>query len=648
MRSSPPSTDPWPDTSSGASETGPPWALRFSLVLTVLSMTGFFLTCALRTYLVPEAIAAALGTASPLAGPDFARLVPPDAFSATSFLGHRRPPWVSRYQSAPLKGHTYRELALVGATPSDRPVMGMGVVKRLQPTPWLHPPAPTAIARPSLESQTHDLTSAQSAPVQPAAASPITTPVPPTVPPTQTLQLTLEAAIVLALENNRTAKNDLLERIAQQADLAVAMSKFSPRVTPRLGATLSRNTQGDTGTDTVAAAAGIQVEVLLPTGLQLAAQWSGDTGLRNLSGVVTTETTDDSLRSQQGLELSLKQPLLRGAGSRVNRASVRAAQLTDQRNIEQLRQQLTAVINGVITAYRDLLTARQAVMIQQHSLANAEELLRVTEALVKAGRQARSNLVQSQAAIANRQVQLVQAQNTLEATRLQLLDRLDLEPTLYLEPAITTPALPALNEVWLDPAALLAFALANQPEYRQAQLDTAIAAQNLTIAVNAQHWNLDLDGRYRHQTSTDQSDQAEWLMALTFSRTLGDLTPQQQLRRSQVNLRQAENTLAAQHDRLQIAIQNHIRDIQVRWQQVNLAKQATALAEQQLRNEQEKFRRGRSQIDFVIQQQDALATTQLTELGEIVSYLNALTDLDTTIGRTLQVWQVTIPMAELP
>ncbi|WP_448560708.1 hypothetical protein [Trichothermofontia sp.] len=104
--------------------------------------------------------------------------------------------------------------------------------------------------------------------------------------------------------------------------------------------------------------------------------------------------------------------------------------------------------------------------------------------------------------------------------------------TLYLEPAITPPALPAVNEVWLDPAALLAFGLANQPEYRQAQLDTAIAAQNLTIAVNAQRWNLDLDGRYRNQTSTDQSDQAEWLMALTFSQTLGDLTPQQQLRRS--------------------------------------------------------------------------------------------------------------------
>jgi len=60
------------------------------------------------------------------------------------------------------------------------------------------------------------------------------------------IQLTLQEVIFLALENNRTIKNQYLERIVQRQDLAVAEDKFNPNFTPSLSIGWDNITQGNT------------------------------------------------------------------------------------------------------------------------------------------------------------------------------------------------------------------------------------------------------------------------------------------------------------------------------------------------------------------------------------------------------------------
>lgn len=75
-----------------------------------------------------------------------------------------------------------------------------------------------------------------------------------------------------------------------------------------------------------------------------------------------------------------------------------------------------------ILAYRNLLRAQERLKIEQLCLKSAQEILEINKALIVAGRLAPVEIIQSETAIANRQVSLVAAQNTLESAKLALLN----------------------------------------------------------------------------------------------------------------------------------------------------------------------------------------------------------------------------------
>ena len=64
---------------------------------------------------------------------------------------------------------------------------------------------------------------------------------------------------------------------------------------------------------------------------------------------------------------------------------------------------------------------------------------------------------------------------------------------------------------------------------------------------------------------------------------------------------------------------------------------------------QELYRRGKDGVDIfqVTSQQDAVVAAQNTELNAIINYLNARTDLEQSLGTTLDTWQEFINESEL-
>jgi outer membrane protein TolC len=93
-----------------------------------------------------------------------------------------------------------------------------------------------------------------------------------------------------------------------------------------------------------------------------------------------------------------------------------------------------------------------------------------------------------------------------------------------------------------------------------------------------------------------------------------------------------------------IAITDRVRDADLSFSQVELARKATELSKRQLEIALEKQRLGSEDITIfqIIDFQNALVQARNAELDATINYLNALTRLDQTVGTTLETWQVKV------
>ena len=445
----------------------------------------------------------------------------------------------------------------------------------------------------------------------------------------KTTELSLSNIVFLAVANNTEIKNAYLDRIAQKQDLAVAEDKFVPDLTPRLSFLLNRlgeNNLSRTGE------IGAKVEVRIPTGATVDFEWTGN-AQSNAGNNASNSTNNDTLR--QNFQVNVKQPLLRGAGIRLNRASIEIARFNETSNIINLKSTLIDTITTAIAAYRELLQAQERVKIEQLALKNAQESLEVTQALIDAGRVAPVDLVQNQANIASRRVSLLEAQNELQARRATLLQILDIDKNLN----IAAETIPPVKPVSLDLDKLRQVALVNRPNYLLSKINVDRNELELLQAKDARRWDLSLD----LSMSDGTNQQADAKAGLSLSRTIGNLTLKQQSERARIELLKAKNSLKDNRDTLDIELQDRVRDVNLSFSQLELAQRATQLSQRQLEIEQEKRRLGRGTDIFqLINLQDSLAQARNAELDANIRYLNSLTNLDQFLGTTLQTWNVEI------
>ena len=122
----------------------------------------------------------------------------------------------------------------------------------------------------------------------------------------------------------------------------------------------------------------------------------------------------------------------------------------------------------------------------------------------------------------------------------------------------------------------------------------------------------------------------------------GRNTAERNLIRSQVGLEQSLVDLEEEKESLIIAVENNIRQVNFTLQQARQAKKARELAQNQLEIEREKQRLGAGDLFQLINFETSLVQAQNQELNNIITYLNALTDLRQTLGTTLKFWEVNI------
>lgn len=463
--------------------------------------------------------------------------------------------------------------------------------------------------------------------------------------PDKPLSLSLPEAILLAVRDNTDIKNAYLDRVLQKFNLKVAEHKFKPSLD--LSGNISRyrsntkTTQSGTTTedsdniyDQGSLAATVTQNV--PTGAQFTFTWEHDE---------FRDTSDQFYSRSSGNTwgITMNQPLLQGAGIDANMASVRQARIAEQQNILNLKSTLINTITNVITLYRSFVQAADQVTIAKQSLARAKQLLDQNKIMIAAGRMARSDLVQSLSNVANQRIAYQQAINSQEQARLSLLKVLNMDKNLRIVPKDSYRP-PKRHPGWQES---LQLAYHNQPAYLQAKLQVQNSKQDVIVAENQQLWGLNLQVGYNYSDADQNLDvdtrQWDWNAGLFLSIPLygtTKLSQEQQLVQARTGLLKDQNNLEQAEENMKIDIDNALRDLKIKREQVELAIQALRFAKEKLANEQEKLKYGKSSNFQVVTYQTDLSQAESGLLGAKIDYLNALVALDQILGTTLDTWRI--------
>lgn len=461
--------------------------------------------------------------------------------------------------------------------------------------------------------------------------------------PPRAVSMSLADAVLLLMRNNRGIRSAYLNRITAKYSLLLAEDSFVPTGSITVGPTWSRSR--DTS-DTISNTTSWQVSPSVT--------WNTPLGGSFTFGWNNAGTSANGVNTYSGNpNFSLNLPLLQGGGFDINQIPIVQARIANLNATWTLRSTLIGQITGVIQNYRSLIQQSEGLKIQVQALARARQQVQVNEALIEAGRMARQDLVQSQFSLAQNEISVSQSRNSLDQARLILLNQLNLPDDVQIIPteSLDTPA------VTLDFDRLVDIALATSPAYRQAILNMEAAKLSLKSAENNYLWTLNLTAQGSY-TGTAQSSfvprgagyqtQDSETLGLTLTIPLNDQTRDQTLVSARIAMRQQQLSLEDSRQTLRTAILNAVRNVEILFRQLQQSRIALDLARQQLETERVKLLNGRSTNFQVLTYENSYVTAQVSELGARIGYLNALSDLDQTLGQTLDTWQVEVPFQTGP
>ena len=502
------------------------------------------------------------------------------------------------------------------------------------------PPADVHIGPASQPSGTSaPRTHASSQPSEPTAL--------PEVPPSGPLTVTVEQAILLALENNRDLSvqrlNPLIARSVEQQERAV----FDPDVTAEAGVLSERQPQDSggraTSTDTELAAA---VSQLLPAGTDVSVGLTAD--------LLTADRRDDRYVTRLGL--SINQALLRGAGVDVNLASVRQARIDTLISEYELRGFAESLVARGEETYWDCALAQRTIEIVTDSLHLAEQQRDEIDERIKVGSLAETELAAAEAEVALRREDLINARSALATTRLRLLRLLNPAAADFWNREIVLKSPPSVPQVELDDVEThVEVALRTRPDLNQARLGVRRDDLELVKTRNGLLPRMDLFitlGKSGYADSFGESfarlDDQDYdvLAGLRLEYPPGNRAAAARHSGAAYSREQALRALENLAQLVQVDVRSAYIEVDRAREQVTATAATRRLQEESLRAETEKFRVGKSTSFLVAQAQRDLLESQIGEVSAVVNYLKALIELHLQEGVLLERRGISAPGAK--
>ncbi|WP_138223119.1 TolC family protein [Nibricoccus aquaticus] len=493
-----------------------------------------------------------------------------------------------------------------------------------------------SLATAALRAQTPDTTG--TTPVAPAPAT-----VPSTVPATPSVRpLTLDEAVALALDKNFDLKIQRLATDSAGDSLIIAESAYDPTLSLTTARSYSQSIDG------VTSQSGLDTRIGASQKIATGATISGSGSLDRSSSRPSLSSSLNPVFNSD-VSLSVRQPLLRGFGTTVNRAAINRAKLGVSIANLDLKDSVLATIRSVESAYYTLAFARAQLDVRRFSLEVAEKLVSENRTRVSVGSAIDLDVLQSEVGVANARRALLQAEQTARNAEDNLVALINPFQFAVTPGPVVLPELGAIT-VSFDRSYKLARDQApdlasTQLSIEQLKLDAAVAKKNQlpTLDVGAAFgYNARKNNAGEAASDVWGSDGHNWQLDATVSLPWG-------LRADKARHRQALSTLNREQLRLQqldqsilVQVRSAIRAVETNDESVRIAALATKLSEEQFEAENARNQNGRSTFRAVQEAKEDLDTARISELQARLALTNALADLSRLEASSLTRYRINL------
>lgn len=347
------------------------------------------------------------------------------------------------------------------------------------------------------------------------------------------------------------------------------------------------------------------------------------------------------------LSFSAQQPLLRGFSldGDVPRAGILRAEFANQKSLEDKRGVIAAEVRRTEEAYWNLVQATRAYGVQNASLVNARQQLDLTQRQVQAGILAPADLIGSETSVAQRELQLMQAETRLESAMDGLRQNLNLPEDQWSQSLLATD-LPTITPETLSLDEAMRDALKYRHEMKINAIDMEQSELDARLARNERLPELSLGMRYglagQSNSYSDSLDQLQGLGARDWG-VFVNLSWAPLAREASANrdsVLSANTMVELRHQQFLNSLRNEVRAslraLEATRRRVAASEKFRLLAERSLEAERSRFLDGKSRnLDVSLREQD-LAGARTAVISARIEFVKASSDLDLATGRLLQ------------
>jgi outer membrane protein len=480
---------------------------------------------------------------------------------------------------------------------------------------------------------------APAAPTAPAEATPPDAPGP---------LVTLEECVNLALARGFDLEIEHQSLSIAQDNVPIARSNFLPVFSATSGKSVIRSAAdpdfglAPTMSSTIDGSAGLSQRMLTGTQLSLGLNnnhFNTDPTIAALSPAYTSDVT-----------LAVRQPLLKGFGTRINSQVIRRAELGLDVAGNNYESRALDVIQGTENAYYLVTGARDQLQVFRSSLQLAQALMNEAQSRRTAGMATGLDVLQAEVGVANARRSVLEAQRTVRASEdalTALIGRFQFDtplgPTRTDDDATEPP-----------PTIASSYRLATEryPALRNARANLEIAQLDVTFARNDLLPSVDLDlalgfngndsTRRGSLSGITEPDGHNWQAGISITYPLGRVAEKARFRQSRYALTQAELREKQLEQDVLVAVRNAVRDVDTSRESVTIAAQAADLAQRQYEAETDRFRAGLSTSRRVLEAQTDLESARVANLQARLDLQTARATLRRLEGTSLQRYGITL------
>jgi outer membrane protein TolC len=347
--------------------------------------------------------------------------------------------------------------------------------------------------------------------------------------------------------------------------------------------------------------------------------------------------------------ITVRQPLLRGAGLAVNNAAIDRAKLATERARADFAAEVFSVVREVEIAYANLAYAREQVGIRAFSLEVRKRLLEEVRARRDTGVATELEVLQAEVGVASAARDLVLARQTARDREDELLRLLGHET---FENPVGPVSLPPTESPLIDLSASLERARTNTPEYfsalasiRQQEIDILTARNarlpQLDLDATAGYTNTDSELRTSHSNLWDGNGYS-WRVGASLSFPWGFREERARLRVARSGREREELRLAQVEQNILVNVRNAVRALETGVENLRLSSLTAELRAREYETEKARYDSGLSTFRRVQESQDDLDQARLAELQAKVNLRVAQANLDRLEGTAADRYRLTL------